>query len=219
MHPVDSNFFGPNGISVIFNNGTAVVYGYILKQTATTTYRVTDGTVTVFAKLATSLSQVSALPAGYMTILIGGNHVSRLYSKTCDTLEGVTVKWSLGTATDGSTAIETASTFMNPTYAANSHGGLTTMAFTTAPAASEAPSATGIAVAVSTSPIAPISYVADLYFSSSATVKPTTGAVVGTYSAGDYSWSVTYPATAGTYYVWVVLSDDSYLISSAVTVT
>lgn len=43
MRPINSRNFGPNGIEIIFHNGTSVVTGYILKQVGTSRYVVRTG--------------------------------------------------------------------------------------------------------------------------------------------------------------------------------
>ena len=52
MHPLNSKNFGTTGIKVSFYNGTSVVPGYIVKQTGTNTFVVSDGTHTKSATLA-----------------------------------------------------------------------------------------------------------------------------------------------------------------------
>jgi hypothetical protein len=74
MHPLNSRNFGATGIQVTFYNGTSVVPGYIVKQTGTNTFIVTDGTVTQQATLAPTLAIATALSSspnqGYCTIQV-----------------------------------------------------------------------------------------------------------------------------------------------------
>jgi len=46
VHPINSHNFGVHGIAVSFHNGSTVVTGYVVKQTSTNTFLVTDGTTT-----------------------------------------------------------------------------------------------------------------------------------------------------------------------------
>lgn len=70
MHSLSTHNFGPNGIAVTFNNGTSVVPGYIVKQVSWTKFSVTDGTVTVIAKIANTPALVAALPVNTFTITV-----------------------------------------------------------------------------------------------------------------------------------------------------
>jgi len=109
MHPVTKTKFGPDGIQVLFSDGTSVVPGYIVKQTGTSRFIVTaDGVHTFVATLATTLAEATALAAGQMTILVGDDaeHISSLYDMTCQTLEGHRLSWTLGVSVNGSSVIQ-----------------------------------------------------------------------------------------------------------------
>lgn len=105
MHPITKKKFGVHGIAVMFNNGTTVVPGYIVKQIGTRRYKVTNGTVTLVAVLAQTPELVAALPVGMMTISVGSEHVAKLFSKHARTVEGHIRTWSLDTSVNGSLII------------------------------------------------------------------------------------------------------------------
>jgi hypothetical protein len=77
MHPLNSSNFGTSGIGVSFYNGTSVVSGYIVKQTGTNSFIVTDGTITKQATLAPTAAIATALSStgnqGYCTIQVSPN--------------------------------------------------------------------------------------------------------------------------------------------------
>ncbi len=74
MHPVNSHNFGSNGLTAVFNNGSGVVSGYIVKQIGTNKFVVTDGTTTngtlntFIRTLAQSVSDATSLPTTVFTI-------------------------------------------------------------------------------------------------------------------------------------------------------
>lgn len=240
MHPINNKFFGTAGLAVKFYNGTATVTGYIVRQLGTNRFVVSDGTHTVTAYLVSTLAEATNLGNGTIIAPPDGNtvsgafqmtipvpfaaptaYVTHIYENRIDTINGsgtTVLNWSLGTAFDGSTALETYATASAPVYAAGAHGGLTTLTFATAPETSATHGTATFPVLVATLPVAPSSDVMDLYLSTSATVLPTTGAIANSsYSAGTFGFTAVY-ASAGTYYAWCVLSDSSYLISSALVI-
>jgi hypothetical protein len=250
MHPVNSHFFGTDGIAIKFFNGTSTVNGYIVKQLGTDRFVVSDDNghtltayfVQTYAQ-ATSLSQSTNVnpPAGntvsgpyQMTIPVpfaSGSlgYVTHLYATQIDVVNssGVLSKldWSLGSVSvDGSTPLESFATAYDAaytqTYAAGTHGGPTTLAYVSAPPTSGVHSVTTTySVSVSTTPNVQSNDVGYFYLSTSATVLPTSGGVENTtYLDGTLGFTVSYPS-AGTFYGWVVLSDTSYIISSAIIVS
>lgn len=226
MHPINSKNFGTAGIAVKFYNGTTVENGYIVKQTGTTKFKVSDGTNTYNVVLATNLAAATNLgidPSGtnQATIIVAGKngpeHVFKIYSKQVSTLEGNMYPWSLVQSYDGSYVIE-AFDNLTATYAAGTNGGPTVLAFTTAPA-NAAHGSNVYQIAVSTTPAVSAEIGAQMYLSTSATVLPTTGgASPASFNEGDFGFNIMYP-TAGTFYVWVILSDTSWIISNAITIS
>ncbi len=108
MHPINSKYFGVNGIGLVYNNGTSTVSGYIVKQLGSRTFKVTsDGSNFYVVKLTNSLSLAENLTAGFCTILINGfvEHISSLWQNRCTTLEGNDYYWTLNTSVDGSKVI------------------------------------------------------------------------------------------------------------------
>jgi hypothetical protein len=64
--PINNKFFGNKGNSLVakFYNGTSVVTGWVVKQTASKKFKVTDGTTTKIATLAQTTNEMTALTAG-----------------------------------------------------------------------------------------------------------------------------------------------------------
>jgi hypothetical protein len=161
------------------------------------------------------------IPVPFTTGSLG--YVTHIYSTQVDVISSASVlsrvNWSLGTAVDGSTALESFATAYDatntPTYAAGTFGGPTTLAFVAAPPTGVTHGATTYTVTVSTTPNTEASNVGNLFVSTSATVLPTTGGVENSsYLDGVLGFTMSYPS-AGTYFVWVTLADTSYLISTA----
>lgn len=106
MHPVNKVNFGEEGMAVKFNDGTSVVDGFIVQQKSTNKFKVTDGGTTLIATLASTTSDASSLTAGLMTIVVNSNeHIARIYSKKCVTLEGNTYSWTIDESVNGSKII------------------------------------------------------------------------------------------------------------------
>jgi hypothetical protein len=75
MHPLNSKYFGANGIKTSFYNGASVVAGYITKQIAPAKFVMTDGTYTKTVALAPTTAIATALGSGnpkYGTIPVYG---------------------------------------------------------------------------------------------------------------------------------------------------
>lgn len=106
MHPIDKRFFGndTDKIQVTVANGNTTATAFIVKQTGTSRFVVNTGVTETTIRLAETLSEVSSLPAGVGTIeVFQGNtveNVSRLYSATCQTVQGNRYSWKIGTATE-----------------------------------------------------------------------------------------------------------------------
>lgn len=106
MHPINKKSFGPGvgKLSIDFHNGTAVVTGYIVKQSGTKRFVATvDGTTTYVVTLAPTLDIATALTAGYATIKVTPasgpvEHVGSIQATKVVTLEGNTYRWTLGAA-------------------------------------------------------------------------------------------------------------------------
>lgn len=251
MHPINSNNFGTNGIAIQFYNGNATITGYIIKQTSTNKFIVTDGTNVYNVILANNLSNATSLGVdstglNQATIIVAGangpEHVYKIYAKKVSTLEGNQYPWSLVESFDGSSTIQsyknatatstnttgtatttnttnttntttttaaTANTNTTAyTYAANSNGGPTTLKFTLISATHDLDF-----VIASSTPAVASGTVATLYFSQSATVLPTTGGTTArAISDGTFTFMkpLTVPETG---YLWIVLSDTSWVIS------
>jgi hypothetical protein len=64
--PINNKFFGNKGNSLVvkFYNGSSVVTGWVVKQTASKKFKVTDGTTTKICTLAQTASELTALTAG-----------------------------------------------------------------------------------------------------------------------------------------------------------
>lgn len=114
MKPLyDQKYFGVHGLKVSFHNGTAVVNGYIVRQSGTNTFMCTDGTLNPDnslklskVKLAPTTTLASTLTAGYCTMSINSTeHVKRIWSERVVTTEGNRYKWSLTTSVNGSMPI------------------------------------------------------------------------------------------------------------------
>lgn len=228
MHPINNHNFGVNGIAVTYYNGTSSALGYIVKQTGTNKFNVTSNGTTIYSCIfATTLGAAEALGVdsvsglNQMTILVAGKsgteHVYHIYDNQVKTLEGNSYPWKLVNSYDGSVVLEAFSD-ASTTFSAGTHGGPTVMSFVTAPASATHGTASH-AVVVATNPIASSELVMDLFLTTSATALPTTGAISpSSYSDGTYGFNVAY-ASAGTFYVFALLSDASYLVSNALVIS
>lgn len=112
--PINNSNFGaePGKIRVRFHNGTAVVTGYIVKQLGPVKYLVTaDGTNMFTVDLVVTTAQATSLAAGQATIQITDasstvRYVSKLMSASCNTTDGSTLSWTLGSASATQAALE-----------------------------------------------------------------------------------------------------------------
>ena len=101
--PVDYIGGDQGKIAIDFNNGSQVVRGFIVRQTGSRRYVVSDGANHYTVKLARTLEDVKALPVGYATIevfpFIAGvvsdtaEHVHRIEQFQCFTVEGHRYSW------------------------------------------------------------------------------------------------------------------------------
>ena len=96
MHPINKLNFGPTGIKVSFNNGNAVVDGWIVKQTSWAKFEVTSDGVTDY--VVRFISTSSTPQVGEFTILVyptsgGTEHAKRLDEHHIETFEGNRYIW------------------------------------------------------------------------------------------------------------------------------
>jgi hypothetical protein len=74
MHPINNRHFGIHGLAVQYYNGTSVVPGYIVRQTGTKRFVVTDGSHPATVLLAPTTAIATALATvgnqGYCTMLV-----------------------------------------------------------------------------------------------------------------------------------------------------
>jgi hypothetical protein len=107
MKPISNQNFGnmSGKIKMTYHNGTAVVDGYIVKQTGTSRFVVAplaNSTVQSTVFLATTTAAANTLVAGQGTIngiTLASNavqHVAVLRGMTCVTTDGLTYAWDLG---------------------------------------------------------------------------------------------------------------------------
>jgi hypothetical protein len=98
---ISKSFFGPEvgKIQIEYHNGTAVVTGYVVKQTGTSTYTVSSNGVAMFTvKLAQTTGLASALTAGYATIHAVDKsavttYIKKVESNLVSTTDGKLVNW------------------------------------------------------------------------------------------------------------------------------
>jgi hypothetical protein len=107
--PVDYIGGDPGKIAIKFFNGTEVVSGYIVKQTGSRRYVVSQDGVTEYkVKLVRTLADLEAMGPGMATIevfpIIDGEisetpeHAHRVEQFTCYTIEGHKFGWRFDTA-------------------------------------------------------------------------------------------------------------------------
>lgn len=107
--PVEYIGGDPGKIAIKFFNGTEVVEGYIVKQTGTRRYVVTqDGVTEYTVKLVRTMADLQNMGAGMATIevypMINGEiseepeHAHRVEQFTCFTVEGHKFGWRFDTA-------------------------------------------------------------------------------------------------------------------------
>lgn len=119
MKPINSRAFGskagnaPRIAIKFYDDDSAVVTGWIMKQVGSFKFKVTDGTVTKFVRLAQTTSELTALTAGtgddaalrpdLGTIEIdefggGTENVAKIMSKAIITIDGARLKYDVATA-------------------------------------------------------------------------------------------------------------------------
>jgi hypothetical protein len=115
MHPVNNRNFGPTGIQVSYNNGTAVVVGWIVKQLGTRKFTVTSDGVTLYSVFLAKTTAYAQTPgAGFCTIIItttpngGPEYVKAIYDATVVTTANNKYPWSLGSAPSGGVVLPNA---------------------------------------------------------------------------------------------------------------
>ena len=116
MHPLNSRNFGnhPGAIAVEYNNGNAVVSGYILKQPSFTKWVCTTDGVEKFTCELTEVTNTATLAPGQFTILAypypitqdansnvtsAVEHVGRIDMNHVSTAEGNRYIWTTGEPT------------------------------------------------------------------------------------------------------------------------
>lgn len=110
VHPLNSMNFGEDGIAVQFNNGTATVAGFVVKQSSYNKFICSDGTVTLECRLAPTLDMATALDPGYCTIMVtpptgADEHVSEIRTFRVSTVEGNVYRWSRNVSVNDSAVI------------------------------------------------------------------------------------------------------------------
>lgn len=114
MHPVNSNDFGANGITMTYSvDGSTTTTGQIVRQISQNKYVVSPGPIGeayvntyVTVTLASTLAQVAKLPAFYGTILVNPVPVGtapqenayKLASRKVLTVQGNSYNWRKTTA-------------------------------------------------------------------------------------------------------------------------
>jgi hypothetical protein len=105
MPVIPSDYIGGDSgrIAIIFNNGSEVVTGYIVKQTGTRRYDVSDGTTECSVTLARTLADIQNLGPGLATIeihpFLNGSisttpeHIHKIEQFSCYTIEGHKYGW------------------------------------------------------------------------------------------------------------------------------
>ena len=107
--PVDFIGSDPGKIAIKFFNGTEVVEGYIVQQTGSRRYVVSqDGQTNFVVKLVRTIAELQNLGVGQATIeifpMLNGvisetpEHVHRIEQFTCYTVEGHKYGWRFGRA-------------------------------------------------------------------------------------------------------------------------
>ena len=128
--PLNKRYFGPptaggNEIKVQFNSGSGSTPGYIVKQTGSKRFNVSNagGTVTGTCYLVDKAS--AALAAGEMSIVVDDNGTSRqvvkIAGRTVTLDNGSKIKWDF-TGTGATVEIEEAGTDANMTGADDIEG-------------------------------------------------------------------------------------------------
>jgi hypothetical protein len=105
MPVIPSDYFGSDSgkIAIIFNNGTEIVSGSIVKQTGTRRYIVSDGASEYTVVLARTIADIENLPPGTATIEVfpyidgviinKSEHIHKLEQFSCYTVEGHKFGW------------------------------------------------------------------------------------------------------------------------------
>lgn len=116
MKPLNNSNFGSDTgkISIDFYDGTAVVSGWVVKQTGTFSFEVSDGATNKIVRLAKTADELTALTAGTgdaadlrdsLGTIEVTNHegnvgnVASIYSKNLVTIDGERLKYALGVET------------------------------------------------------------------------------------------------------------------------
>lgn len=104
MRPLPPRFFGPDGLHCIFtiddDTGQTAV-GYLVRQIATKTFIVSDGSTTRTTKLAQTTDEISNpnnYPPATCSILLTledstVEHVNYMTATRCSTIEGSAIGW------------------------------------------------------------------------------------------------------------------------------
>lgn len=107
MHPLNDKYFGNFGDSlrVSWRSGGIVRQGFIVKQTGTRRFVVSDGLITTPITLATDPAQIAALPEGMGTIIVRvlntgtgafeDQNIVSIWSKLVTTVQGNTYPWDI----------------------------------------------------------------------------------------------------------------------------
>jgi len=111
MHPVNSEDFGANGMTIYYSvDGSTTITGSIVKQVGDTKYIVApagqlhNAAAYATITLATTTAQVTALPAHVGTVHVmpfgtsTTEHAARIYSRKLVTVEGNQYNWRKTTA-------------------------------------------------------------------------------------------------------------------------
>ena len=141
MHPINNFNFGPTGIQVMYNNGTAVVSGWIVKQLGSRRYIVTSDGVTMFTASLTSTPALNAsltttnVPAGKMTIVVstplGTEYVKKIWDSKLTTNGLNSYPWTIQSAPfDGGIVVPHAPTPVTNLVLTSPSTGTVTVTFT-----------------------------------------------------------------------------------------
>lgn len=97
--PINPRNFGQTGIQINFWNGSSVITGYIVKQTGTNRYNVSNDNGTVTDTVYLQLAAPSAAGQGQIPLaLFGGGtaYASVVLTNLVRTFEDYELAWSLG---------------------------------------------------------------------------------------------------------------------------
>lgn len=107
MHPLNDKYFGnySDSLRVFWRSGGILRQGYIVKQTGTRRFVVSDGLIATQITLATDPAQIAALPETVGTIIVRifnpalgafeEQNIVSIWSKLVTTVQGNTYPWDI----------------------------------------------------------------------------------------------------------------------------